>query len=64
MIECLPIMKTEEITERVIPLVKTIRAKHTETPIVFVENFIYEKSFLNKELSSLIDEKNAAPKNE
>ncbi|MEQ8882119.1 MAG: SGNH/GDSL hydrolase family protein [Cyclobacteriaceae bacterium] len=63
-IECLPNMKTEEITERVIPLVKTIRAKHTETPIVFVENFIYEKSFLNKELSSLIDEKNAALKTE
>ena len=63
-IECLPNMKTEEITERVIPLVKTIREKHQETPIIFVENFIYEKSFLNKELSSLIDEKNVALKTE
>ncbi len=63
-IECLPNMNPGQVTERTIPLVKTIRAKHPETPILFVENFIYDTSVLNQELSELISDKNAALKTE
>lgn len=63
-IECLPNMNVEQITNRTIPLVKTIREKHPETAIVFVENFIYEPSILNKEMDLNIDKKNTALKTE
>ena len=61
-IECLPNMNSEEVTHRTIPPVKTIREKHPETPIVFVENFIYEPSILNKEMDININKKNKALK--
>lgn len=63
-IECLPNMNTKEVTNRAIPLVKTIRKMHPETPIVFVENFIYEPSILNKDMDETINEKNKALKKE
>lgn len=63
-IECLPNMNAEQITNRTIPLVKTIREKHPETAIVFVENFIYEPSILNKEMDVNINKKNTALKTE
>jgi hypothetical protein len=63
-IECLPNMTTEQVTERTVPLVKTIRAKHPETPIVFVGNFIYESLALDTAENSIMTEKNAALKNE
>lgn len=64
-IECLPnMMNAEQITDRTIPLVKTIREKHLETPIVFVENFIYEPSILDKEMSLKLNKLNTALKTE
>ncbi len=63
-IECLPNMKAEQVTNRTIPLVKTIQVKHPETPIIFVENFIYESLALNIEKKALVNEKNAALKTE
>ena len=64
-IECLPnMMSAEQITIRTIPLVKTIREKRTETPIVFVENFIYEPSILDKEMDANIKKLNTALKTE
>ncbi|XOV94063.1 MAG: SGNH/GDSL hydrolase family protein [Bacteroidota bacterium] len=63
-IECLPNMNVEQITERTIPLVKTIRQKHAETPILLVENFIYENSVLNQDLDKTITDKNIALKAE
>jgi hypothetical protein len=64
-IECLPnMMSAEEITNRTIPLVKTIREKRPETPIVFVENFIYEPSILDKEMDAKIKKLNTALKTE
>ena len=61
-IECLPNMKSEQVTNRTIPLVKTIREQHPETPIIFVENFIYESLVLNEKEKAIINEKNAALK--
>ncbi|MEM6378524.1 MAG: SGNH/GDSL hydrolase family protein [Bacteroidota bacterium] len=61
-IECLPNMTAEQITNRTIPLVKTIRQQHPETPIIFVENFIYEMSALNRERAALVQGRNKALK--
>lgn len=64
-IECLPNMiDAAQITNRTIPLVKTIRAKRPETPIVFVENFIYEPSILDKKMDGHIHKLNTALKME
>ncbi|SOE20119.1 N-terminus of Esterase_SGNH_hydro-type [Spirosomataceae bacterium TFI 002] len=59
-IECLPNMTAEQVTERTIPLVKIIREQHPETPIVLVENFIYTQSILNKEMDEKITNLNTA----
>ncbi len=63
-IECLPNMNAEQITNRTIPLVKTIREKHPETAIIFVENFIYEPSILDKGMNEYINKLNTALKTE
>jgi len=63
-IECLPNMSAAEVSNRTIPLVNTIREKHPKTPIVFVENFIYEPAALNKEMGAIIIKKNKALKTE
>lgn len=63
-IECLPNMKAAQVTERTIPLVNAIRKKHPETAILFVENFIYEPSILDKKMATAIHQKNAALKAE
>jgi hypothetical protein len=61
-IECLPNMDAEQVTTNTIPLVKIIREKRPETPIIFVENFLYESSVLDKKREEVIHEKNAALK--
>lgn len=64
-IECLPNMKsTDEIANKTIPLVRTIRQKRPTTPIIFVENFIYEPSILDKEMKARISKLNSALKTE
>ncbi|WP_281543239.1 SGNH/GDSL hydrolase family protein [Maribacter aestuarii] len=63
-IECLPNMNPEQITDRAIPLVKTIREKHPETAIVFVENFKYEQSALSKHWSNMVKDRNTSLKTE
>ena len=45
MLDCLPNMTPEQVTERVAPLVKTLRAAHPGTPIILVENIIYQSSW-------------------
>jgi hypothetical protein len=63
-IECLPNMIAEQVTNRTIPLVKTIQEKRPETPIIFVENFLYESVALDEKEEALVNEKNAALKTE
>lgn len=45
-IDCLPNMNAAQITERIEPLVKTLRAAHPDTPIVLVE----DRTFANAHL--------------
>jgi hypothetical protein len=61
-IECVPNMTAEEVSERTLPLVKTIRERHPRVPLVLVENLIYEKAYLDRELRKVIDTKNEALK--
>ncbi len=63
-IECLPNMIAEQVTNSTIPLVKTIQEKRPETPIIFVENFLYESVALDEKEEALVKEKNAALKTE
>jgi len=45
-LDCLPNMNAAEVTERVEPFVKKLRATHPGTPIVLVEDRTYADSFL------------------
>ncbi|WP_277481126.1 SGNH/GDSL hydrolase family protein [Catalinimonas alkaloidigena] len=63
-IDCLPNMKPDKVSARTIPLVEIIRKHQPETPIVLVENLIYEGAYLNQELNDLLQRKNAALKEE
>lgn len=45
-LDCLPNMNDKEVTERVEPFVKTLRAAHPQTPIVLVEDRNYSDAFL------------------
>ncbi len=41
-IDCLPNMNTSQVTDRTIPFVKILRQARPETPIVLVENIVYQ----------------------
>jgi hypothetical protein len=47
-IDCLPNMNAAQVSERVEPLVKTLRAAHPDTPIVLVEDRTYGNAHLVK----------------
>lgn len=63
-IECLQNMDEAQIKKRVRPLVDNIRKKHPLTPIVLVENMMYEMAFLDQTIKSQLIRENAALKNE
>jgi hypothetical protein len=58
-IDCVPNMSLEQVKANAIPLVEIIRSKRSQTPIVFVESTLYEKSFLDTKLKEEIIKKNA-----
>ena len=64
-IECMPNMiNPENVTNKTIPLVKTIRENNSEAPIVFVENFITTSPILDKKRENEIRGMNLALKTE
>ena len=63
-IECMQNMDSEQVSERVRPLVDIIRTNHPNTPIVLVENMMYTTAFLDQTLETRLIEENAALKNE
>lgn len=63
-IECLQNMNTEQVKQRVSPLVEIIRQKQPNTPIVFVENMMYKMAFLDKTIENELVQENLALKNE
>ena len=44
-LDCLPNMNPEMVLERVAPVVNILREAHPDTPIVLVENIIYQNSW-------------------
>ena len=63
-IECLQNMDSEQVSERVRPLVDMIRTNHPHTPIVLVENMMYTTAFLDQTIKTRLIQENAALKNE
>ena len=63
-IECLQNMDSEQVSERVRPLVDIIRTKHPLTPIVLVENMMYTTAFLDQTIETTLIQENEALKNE
>lgn len=63
-IDCLPNMSAEQVTDSVMPLAKAIRAKNPNTPIVFIENVEYTRAIFQASLKKSMDEKNRALKTE
>jgi hypothetical protein len=57
-------MDSEQVSERVRPLVDMIRTKHPRTPIVLVENMMYTTAFLDQTVETRLIQENAALKNE
>ena len=63
-IDCLPNMTAEQVEERTIPLVEVLRESHPDTPIVLVENLIYESAFLDEDYRLEIEDKNHTLENQ
>ena len=63
-IECMQNMNSEQVSERVRPLVDMIRTKHPLTPIVLVENMMYTTAFLDQTIETTLIQENEALKNE
>jgi len=57
-VDCLPNMLPKEIKERTVPLVKTIREKHPDTPIVLIENLAYPQGRWNPGVEKSVELKN------
>lgn len=57
-IDCLPNMTAQEISERTVPLVKKIREARPNTPIVLVENPTYSQSLWNPAVLKGVNLKN------
>jgi hypothetical protein len=53
-----------QIEENALSLVKILRSKHPDTPIVFVEGLMTEKGFLDDTTNKMINEKNQTLYNE
>ena len=47
-IECMANVSKDQIKENTIPLVNIIREKHSKTPILFIENIMFESGYLNQ----------------
>lgn len=59
-IDCLPNMQPEMVSERTVPLVKRLRAAHPKTPIVLVEDRRYTNSWITPEKDAFHDRNHAA----
>jgi len=59
-IDCLPNMGPELVTERAAPLVRVLRKAHPDVPIVLVENVTYQQSPLVEGLRDGVRAKNEA----
>ena len=54
----MPNINKDQVSKNTLPLVKIIRDKNPSTPIVFVENIIFENAYLDKTVEDELKEKN------
>jgi len=59
-LDCLPNMRAEMVTERVEPFVKALRKARPETPIVLVENIVYQAGYFLPATREAYEVKNRA----
>jgi hypothetical protein len=59
-IDCSPNMTPDLIKERTEPLVRALRAAHSETPIVLVENIVYQQAWFLADSAKSFKNKNDA----
>jgi len=59
-IDCAPNMTPDLIKERTEPLVRTLRTAHPETPVVLVENIVYQQAWFLAESAKSYKNKNDA----
>ncbi len=59
-IDCLPNMTPDLVKERTEPLVRAVRAAHRDTPVVLVENTIYEYCWFVAKQAKAIKDRNDA----
>lgn len=57
-IDCVPNMKAEQIRDSTEPLIRIIRQKHPETPVILAEGIMYENAFMETGLQKELEEKN------
>lgn len=63
-IECLPNMSYEQVLKNTIPLAEILRRAHPDTPIIFIDNPMYDPAALDDTMKFSINRKNAALKNQ
>lgn len=59
-IDCAPNMTKDLVAERTEPLVRALRAAHPETPIVLVENIVYQQAWFLADSAKSYKDKNDA----
>ncbi len=57
-IDCLPNLNSEQVTERTIPFVELLKGKQPEIPVLLIESVIPEDAFFNQERRSEVEAKN------
>lgn len=57
-IDCLPNMQASEVDERIRYMLKAIKARHPQTPVILVENIIYQSAFATSDNPSKTSDKN------
>ncbi len=61
-IECAENMSVEQIETNMIPLAEKIRSRHPHTPILFVDNLMYERACLDEATRNTVIARNEAMK--
>jgi len=59
-LDCLPNMTADMVRERLVPFVETLRKAHPATPIVLVENTMYDNGYTLPKARKVIEDKNVA----
>ena len=57
-IECMANVNKDMVSKNTLPLVRIIREKHPNTPIIFIENIIFESGYLDSTIKNELNNKN------